>query len=663
MPKICHTILKVDGLIMKVKVFAVGILVCCIYAASTVRGFTEDVDSVAVSHGKQGKIELNAYKWDIGDLSAGSAVKKTFFIKNAGEGNLFVEGVRVNCDCIKTVLSAKSVLPGKSVELEITYDSTGRRLGEDKKRVYVCTNDPDFPHTAIELSAKVVTAKGQHMEADEKVQVFKKNEPVGLANQKKTINIYVFVDTECAECVKTVEEYINPVIEKYNVNAVFFDINELNYFELLLSAEKIFNKKTPVGPAILFDSALLGEKEARSGAFEKKIKALEGKPVPFFDLEKIKRTKGRNLSISKDQKIEAVLFSTKAYCAKCRRLEKYLGELTQKYSNLLVKTLYIEDTESVLFYEYLGAKLSIPEDKILKTPAVVIGTQYFQERDQYYPGIERAIQEYETSKEPPGQVLFDEFKKTDSKTLKNRVSQRFKSFKAVPVAIAGLIDGINPCAFSVIIFFVTSLFVVRKKKITVLIVGLLFILVTFLTYFLIGVGVLKITGFLFMKKIGRFIYFGAGIALFVLAYLSLMDCINYCLNRQNKIILQLSQNQKKRIAGIISKNVRLKHIAGAIVFTAFIVSITELTCTGQIYLPTIMYISRIGQLNSAAIGLLCLYNVAFILPLVIVFFVFFFISSNSYQFVRFAKANVAIAKFLLFLCFLGLGIIFLVSGH
>jgi len=598
---------------------------------------------------KSGKIEIDEYEWNIGDIPSGRRVKKTFLIRNTGEGELFIEGIRATCKCIKTKPFVKNIPPKQGIDLEMIYDSTGREEGEDKKRVYVCSDDPDSPRVLIELSAFITPVKEENVSPS-------------AQNKAEAVNIYVFVDTECKECVKSAREYITPVAAKYNVNMVTLDTNLPNYFELLLSAEEVFKKTPPVGPVILFNDSLMGEDEIISGSFEKKIESSKGKTLPFFALETLKSRENIKKSSAEPKEIKTILFSTKKYCGKCRQMEKYLTFLSKKYPKFSVKTFYIEDPESVLFYEYAGNKLNIPEDEILSLPAFIIGTRYFTEKDQYHPAIEQCIQESGREEVFSGYQLYEEFKRADSKMLENKILRRFENFKVLPVAVAGLVDGINPCAFGTIIFFITSLFVVRKNRRTVLAAGVLFISVTFLTYFLIGMGVLRVSSLLVMKKLGPFIYPAAAMILFVLAFLSLMDYVNYLRNRKDKIILQLSEKQKERISRLISKNIRMKHITGAVVVTAFIVSIAELTCTGQIYLPTILYILKMEQLKSGAIGLLCLYNIAFILPLVVVFFVFFFVNPGSYQFLRLAKKNAAIAKFLLFLCFLGLGIMFLFMG-
>ena len=46
-----------------------------------------------------------------------------------------------------------------------------------------------------------------------------------------------------------------------------------------------------------------------------------------------------------------------------------------------------------------------------------------------------------------------------------------------------------------------------------------------------------------------------------------------------------------------------------------VVSVLEFACTGQVYLPTIMYILSSGSSFVTAFGYLFAYNIAFIIPL------------------------------------------------
>jgi len=56
---------------------------------------------------------------------------------------------------------------------------------------------------------------------------------------------------------------------------------------------------------------------------------------------------------------------------------------------------------------------------------------------------------------------------------------------------------------------------------------------------------------------------------------------------------------------------------GGTILLALGVTVFEFSCTGQVYVPVIMHLARSGSVG--AIWLLVLYNVAFIVPLLVVF--------------------------------------------
>lgn len=60
------------------------------------------------------------------------------------------------------------------------------------------------------------------------------------------------------------------------------------------------------------------------------------------------------------------------------------------------------------------------------------------------------------------------------------------------VLVAGLLDGINPCAFAVMAFLVAFLFAVRRARWQVLQVGASYIVGMYLVYFALGLGLLRV---------------------------------------------------------------------------------------------------------------------------------------------------------------------------
>ena len=70
------------------------------------------------------------------------------------------------------------------------------------------------------------------------------------------------------------------------------------------------------------------------------------------------------------------------------------------------------------------------------------------------------------------------------------LAAHFKKLGPLVVMTAGLADGINPCAFSAIVFFISFLTVQGYDKKRIAISGLAFIIASFVTYLLIGLGLL-----------------------------------------------------------------------------------------------------------------------------------------------------------------------------
>ena len=60
------------------------------------------------------------------------------------------------------------------------------------------------------------------------------------------------------------------------------------------------------------------------------------------------------------------------------------------------------------------------------------------------------------------------------------------------VLSAALIDGVNPCAFATIIFFLSYLHIARRSRREILQVGAAFIIGVFVTYFAMGAGLIQL---------------------------------------------------------------------------------------------------------------------------------------------------------------------------
>ena len=203
--------------------------------------------------------------------------------------------------------------------------------------------------------------------------------------------------------------------------------------------------------------------------------------------------------------------------------------------------------------------------------------------------------------------------------------KRFLSFGLWTVLGVGLVDGVNPCAFTVLVFFISFLNFVGYRKKELLVLGIVFISSVFLTYILIGAGIFKFIqsseAFSLWSKI---VYTAIASLTVILGVYSIYDWYIYKkTGNPDKLKLKLPDFIKHKIQKIVqdasrNRNRTLIELAIAIFTSGFIVSLLESVCTGQTYVPTIAYVLRTSALRPRAFLYLVLYNLMFILPLAVI---------------------------------------------
>ena len=300
-------------------------------------------------------------------------------------------------------------------------------------------------------------------------------------------------------------------------------------------------------------------------------------------------------------------------CQKCARAVKVLKRLKEKYPQIVVDQRNAK-TEQTLF-EAMGTLYDVPEIKRLTTPAVFVGdTALIGELNEQ--GLENAIQKHlrtgVTSRLKEAETQID--------TAETEIVNRFHGFGILTVAGAGLLDGINPCAFATIVFFISYMNLVGRGRKEMLIAGGAFALAVFGTYLLLGLGMLSFMSYLNQYSgIAKCVYLLAATATFALAGLSLYDAVKAKQGKTKDILLQLPRALKQRIHKVIREQTRTSGVIAGAMVIGFIISALELVCTGQVYLPTLTFVAGIEGMRAHAISYLLLYNIMFIVPLIVVF--------------------------------------------
>lgn len=233
------------------------------------------------------------------------------------------------------------------------------------------------------------------------------------------------------------------------------------------------------------------------------------------------------------------------------------------------------------------------------------------------------------------------------------VENRFHSWSAWTLAGVGLADGLNPCAFSTLIFFMTMLMAARQTRHKLLVVGTSFCLAVFATYFALGLG-----AFHALRALSAYAQIAiwlrrvmAGL-LVVLAFMSFKDAWAYRRRgKANEVLLQLPDRIKRSIHGIMRNALSAKRLFFAGLGIGFLVTLLESVCTGQMYLPALTYMAGHSNFKGRAYALLLFYNLMFTLPQVAVFLAAYH-CANSQRLLDLSRAHVAPAKLLLGVVFL-----------
>ena len=225
------------------------------------------------------------------------------------------------------------------------------------------------------------------------------------------------------------------------------------------------------------------------------------------------------------------------------------------------------------------------------------------------------------------------------------------------VVLAGIVDGFNPCSFAIMISLAGILAIGGRKRRARIVGGLAFCAGTFVTYMLMGLGLMQALKALEgLRILHDVVMVVLALALFVLSFLSFRDALKFRKVPVFSVVtLKLPEGVKGMIRKIAMESWNGQAVALAGFGCAFLVTLLDALCTGQIYVPVLALVAREpGAWRSFA--LLTVYNLAFIAPLVAVF-VLFSRTTDAFQMAKWSSRNVIPAKIALGLIFAVLGIL------
>ena len=311
-----------------------------------------------------------------------------------------------------------------------------------------------------------------------------------------------------------------------------------------------------------------------------------------------------------------VVFFTSPGCAECARVESWWPHIRREFPRLEVEVRNIRQLAALRLNEALCERFGVPDRLRLVAPVVFSGGGYLVKGDV----TEARLRDLLTRS---GNVPLAEWYPVDAAELeraRTHIEQRFAAMSLGVVLLAGLVDGINPCAFATIIFFLSYLQLARRSKREMAQVALAFILGVFLAYFGLGLGFMEVvTRLHLLRRFGQWLNWAMAAFALVIMVLSLRDGVLCLKGRLQDMTLQLPLFLKSGIHAAIRTGARQARFVAAALVVGLVVSVLELACTGQVYGPTILFILGTNTARLPALGCLLLYNLAFVLPLVIIF--------------------------------------------
>lgn len=185
---------------------------------------------------------------------------------------------------------------------------------------------------------------------------------------------------------------------------------------------------------------------------------------------------------------------------------------------------------------------------------------------------------------------------------------------SIPIIVGlALLDSINPCVIGVLILLLTILLKTGKKR-AILINGSAYTIGVYLTYIIGGLTLLGV--FNLVREIvfvSQILYFVLGTLIIFAGFLEVKDFFWYGRWYSLAIPARFVRFVEEKAAGTSAS------LWAALGF-GVIVTLIELPCTGAPYLAVLTLMSQSGFGYVSALPLLLLYNLVFVLPLIVIIY-------------------------------------------
>lgn len=177
------------------------------------------------------------------------------------------------------------------------------------------------------------------------------------------------------------------------------------------------------------------------------------------------------------------------------------------------------------------------------------------------------------------------------------------------ITIAGLVDGINPCAIGMMVMLLGYLLVFANKPERVLKTGLLYIATVFATYLVVGLGLYSFISQFDLSSGSKILNYVVGGALALAGLIQFKDFLGIDAGPH----LRIPTASKARLQSLVEKT-----SYPTTVVLGILVTLLETPCSLPIYVGTATILSQSGMPLFLVVLYFLYYNFLFVLPLIVV---------------------------------------------
>lgn len=180
------------------------------------------------------------------------------------------------------------------------------------------------------------------------------------------------------------------------------------------------------------------------------------------------------------------------------------------------------------------------------------------------------------------------------------------------ITVAGLMDGLNPCAIGMMVMLLGYLLVFAKKPERILKTGLLYVGVVFATYLVVGLGLYSFVSQLDLTGSAQILNWIVGGGLSLAGIIQFKDFLGI----EGGPHLRIPTTSQERLQRLVEKT-----SYPTTIILGILVTLLETPCSLPIYVGTATILARSGMAFPLVVLYFLYYNFLFVLPLLLVLIV------------------------------------------